>query len=114
MLSVSAIELLGFALLCALGWYWFDSVRARDIAVEAARAACRREDVQLLDETVAGRSVRAARDDDGRLRLRRVYDFEFSSSGNDRRRGSLVLLGGRVVMLDVDLGPTRASTFTLY
>ena len=33
--------------------------------------------------------------------LRRVYGFEFSDNGNNRRHGSVTLLGKRVVMLDV-------------
>ena len=91
-------------LLIVLGlgtWFWLDTLRAREAGVRAARAACEREGVQLLDETVAGRSVRPARDDNGRLVLWRAYDFDYSTSGYDRHRGSVVLCGGEVILVDV-------------
>ena len=65
-------------LLIVLGlgaWFWLGTLRAREAGVRAARAACEREGVQLLDETVAGRSVRPARDarvDGMRRRLRPI------------------------------------------
>jgi uncharacterized protein DUF3301 len=102
---MSFAELLALILLCLLGWFWLDSIRVRELGVQAARSACRREGVQLLDDTVSIRSVRLARDDDGRLSLRRVYDFEYSGSGDDRQRGSVMLLGGEVVLLDVGRRP---------
>ena len=48
-------------------------------------------------------SLRLARSDEGRVMLRRVYDFEYSDTGDNRRRGSVVLLGHRVVLLNVGL-----------
>ena len=92
------------ALLLALGlalWFWLDSLKAREAGVRAARSACEREGLQLLDETVAGRSVRPARDDDGRVTLERAYDFDYSRSGYDRYRGSVVLRGREVVLVDL-------------
>ena len=86
-----------------LAWLWHDSLKARDAGVGEARAACAAEDLQLLDDTVAIRSLRFARDDAGRLRLQRVYGFEYSDTGDNRRRGSVVLLGHRVVVLNVGL-----------
>lgn len=94
-------ESLAFIALCAAVWFWVDSVRAREAGVAAARAVCSREGVQLLDDTVAFRSLRFARDDEGRLSLRRSYEFEYSGSGEDRFRGAVVLLGKEVVMIDV-------------
>ena len=92
------------ALLIALGlvlWFWLDSLKAREAGVRAARSACEREGLQLLDETVAGRSVRPARDDDGRVTLERAYDFDYSRNGYDRYRGAVVLQGREVVLLDL-------------
>lgn len=94
--ELSALLLLGLGV-----WFWFDSLKAREVGVAAARNACEREGVQLLDETVSGRSLRLARDADGRLMIQRAYDFEYSDSGFDRYRGSVVLLGREVAMLDI-------------
>ena len=83
------------ALVAGLG-FWVDSLRARERALSAGRAACERNGLQFLDETVAGASTRLARDDDGQVRIRRVFVFEFSDTGNNRRRGSVTLSGARV------------------
>lgn len=86
----------------AAGWFWFDSMRARERAVALGRAACEREGLQFLDETVLCTRTRPARDADGRVRLRRVYRFEFSDDGRNRRGGSLVLLGSRLEALELE------------
>ena len=78
-----------------------DSLQARDAGVREARTACSDEDLQLLDDTVAIRSLRFARDDGGRLRLQRVYGFEYSDTGDNRREGSVTLLGHDVVMVSL-------------
>ena len=53
----------------------------------------------MLDDTVSIRSLRLVRDDLGRLRLHRsCYEFEYSDTGDNRRRGSVTLLGHDVVM----------------
>lgn len=91
-------------LLAALGgaiWFWLDSLKAREIGIQAARQACVDEDLQFLDETVVGRSLGLVRDDDGVLRIQRVFAFEYSDTGNNRCFGSVTLLGHRVEMLYV-------------
>ena len=83
-------------------YFWIDSLRAREHAVAAGRSACERYGVQLLDDTVAVAWLRFARDEDGRLRLRRTYTFEFSDTGNNRRHGTIVMLGARVEDLHLE------------
>ena len=96
-------ELLGLIVLAGGAWLWLDSLKARDGGIAAARAACNTEGLQLLDDTVSLASLRPVRNDDGRLLLRRVYNFEYSDTGDNRRNGSVVLLGHRVVLLNVGL-----------
>ena len=55
-----------------------------------------RDCLQFLDETVECVKTRPARDDEGRLVLRRTYRFEFSDDGNNRRAGMVVILGAAV------------------
>ena len=86
-----------------VAWFWFDGMKAREIGVHAVRQACDAEGLQLLDETISLSSLKPARNDDGRLTLRRVYQFEYSDTGNNRRQGRVHLLGGRVVLLNVGL-----------
>lgn len=82
-------------------WFWLDTLRAREIGIDAARRACADDGLQFLDETVVGRSVRPARDGEGRLRLRRVFAFEYSDTGDNRRSGSVAMLGHEVEWLHV-------------
>lgn len=82
-------------------WFWLDSLKAREIGIAAARDACQGEGLQFLDETVVGGSLRLARDDAGRLKLRRVYVFEYSDTGDNRRSGSVTMLGHDVEFLHV-------------
>ena len=87
--------------------FWVDSLRARERALAAGRGACERYGVQLLDETVQFAKLRLARTDAGRLRLRRTYTFEFSDTGDNRRHGAIVMLGGEVQ--DMQLEPDRGQ-----
>jgi len=92
------------AVTCVLflvAWFWLDTLRAREAGIAAARALCDSRNLQLLDDTVSSESLRLARDDDGKVRLRRVYGFEYSDTGDNRRHGAVTLLGKQVVMLDV-------------
>lgn|SRR5574343_166558 len=91
-----------FLCLAAVGaWYWLDTLKVREIGIEAARRACAEEGWQFLDESVAGRGVRLARDDNGQLRLRRIYAFEYSDTGDNRRQGSVTLLGDEIELLSL-------------
>jgi hypothetical protein len=84
---------------------WLDSLRARERAVRAGRSACERHDLQFLDDTVAFAKLRLARDEEGQLKIARTYTFEFSDTGNNRRHGAIVMLGGE--MRDLQLEPYR-------
>jgi hypothetical protein len=95
-------ELLALALALGGVALWMDSLRARESAIAAGRAACERYGLQFLDDTVAFTRLRLARDGEGRLRLKRTYVFEFSDTGNNRRLGSLVMLGSRLEDLHIE------------
>jgi hypothetical protein len=94
-------EILSIAALGLLAWLWHDSLLAREAGMHEARIACADENLQLLDDTVACRNLRFFRDEHGRLRLQRVYDFEYSDTGDNRRQGSVTLLGHDVVLVSL-------------
>jgi hypothetical protein len=95
----SVVALVAVAL---LAWLWYDSMRARERAVALGQAACARERLQFLDETVECVSVRPARNAAGRLVLKRLYRFEFSDDGSARRAGLIVMLSGEVESLTME------------
>ncbi|HSA69068.1 MAG TPA: DUF3301 domain-containing protein [Burkholderiales bacterium] len=98
-------EAAAIVLIAAGVFLWLDSLRARERAVKAGRAACERYALQFLDDTVSFTRIRLRRDGDGQLRIARTYTFEFSDTGNNRRHGALVMLGGE--LQDLQLEPYR-------
>lgn len=90
------ISLLFLLLLAALVWFWFDSLRALEVARNTGKRACSDANVQFLDDTVASIALALARDKSGRRVLRRTYRFEFSETGNTRLEGRLILLGDKI------------------
>ncbi|MCX7111216.1 MAG: DUF3301 domain-containing protein [Proteobacteria bacterium] len=97
------MEIASLIIIALVAWFWSDSLRARETGVKAVRRACEEEGLQLLDETISLFSMKPGRNDYGRMVLRRVYQFEFSDTGENRRRGSVHLLGQQVVLLNVGL-----------
>lgn len=96
-------EIIAILLIAAIAWLWLDSLKAREAAVRAAREVCVAEGVQFLDDTVAISGLKPARDEEGQLTLQRAYIFEYSDTGNNRLKGSVVLHGHRVVLFNVGL-----------
>jgi hypothetical protein len=97
--------LIGFFAVSGVGlWFWRDSLGAREQARAASSRACRQIGVQLLDDTVALERLWWRRDRDGRLRLERLYLFEFTDTGLARRTGSVLLVGWRVEVLRMEGG----------
>ena len=98
-------EIAALAASAAVAFLWLDSMRARERAIRAGRSACARYRLQFLDETVAFARLRLRRDEEGRLKIARTYTFEFSDTGDNRRHGAIVMLGGE--LLDLQLEPYR-------
>jgi hypothetical protein len=89
-------SLFAIAVILALGWFWSDSLRARDLALRECKKACGAANAQLLDQTVALAGLSLTRNAEGRVSIRRRYRFEFSLDGGDRYAGQITLAEGRV------------------
>lgn len=97
--------LIGFLVVATLGlWFWRDSLGAREQAHAASARACQQHQLQLLDDTVALERLWWRRDRDGRLQMERLYLFEFTDTGQQRRVGSVLLVGWRVEVLHLEGG----------
>jgi hypothetical protein len=99
--AIAIVLILGGILL------WLDSLRARERAVRAGKSACERYNLQLLDDTVSFARMRLARDEEGQLKIARTYVFEFSDTGNNRRHGAIVMLGGELQDLQLEPYPVQ-------
>lgn len=93
-------------LLAAAVLFWISAVNARDRARTLARSFCERQGWQLLDQTVALKSLRPRRQTNG-LALERRYRFDFSPEGTGRRAGELTLEGGRLTRIWGELDDGR-------
>ena len=85
-----------------VAYYWWESGiykgRARDLATAHLEAL----GLQLLDQSMVITGFRPARNAEGRLVFRRTYQFEFSSTGDLRYRGCIVLDGMRQRSIELE------------
>jgi hypothetical protein len=101
-------ELLGLLLLAAGGWYLWSNLKARETANVAISAACGTAGFLFLNDTVGLESIRPIRDGEGRVTLRRIYGFEYSDTGHERRKGTVTLVGSNVTAVDLG-GPASVE-----
>ncbi len=86
----------GFILLFVIAlvlWLWYAGLRAREIAVRAARETCQRQGLQMLDGSVVLKRMRPQRNRRGHMALLRGYQFEYSEDGMNRQQGFVIVLG---------------------
>ncbi len=82
-------------------WFWFDTQRSQEMALRVCKRACRQVNLLLLDDTIAVVRIRVKRNIRGRLNVQRTYQFEFSDGTNQRHKGSIILCGIFVEMLEI-------------
>jgi len=88
--------------LALLAWFWFDSARAKETATIAAAQACQTIQAQLLDQTVSLKKLSFARNNQGRIEIKRTYNFELSVNRQDRAIGRVLLLAQAIDSVQID------------
>lgn len=96
------LELLPLILLVIGALYLWYSGEYKELARQAASAHCHELGLQLLDQTVVITGIWPVRGDDGRIRFRRRYQFEFASLGDRRYHGQLVLIGRKTISIRLE------------
>jgi hypothetical protein len=91
---IDPIFLIIFILLVAS--YWFQSQKIKELAYQAVKSHCQSVQVQMLDDYVAPQGIGVRRDNTGRLCLQRTFGFEFTSTGESRYNGKIIMLGRQV------------------
>ncbi len=94
--SLSLLILLGL-----ITWLWFDTQRSQEAAKMICKQMCNQFNLQLLDDTIALVQIRLQRNSRGWLQLKRIYEFEFSDSGNSRQRGMIIMRGSALEILEL-------------
>ena len=100
MISLGDI-IIGYILIL-IGWYLWQAQKSRENARAIASDYCKQLELQLLDDTVVLSRIRIKKNQLGRIKLSRTYQFEFSSMGNERYHGSLEFLGNHMVDISLD------------
>ncbi len=83
-------------------WYWWRVRAIKDFVLAAAKDYCRRMDVLLLDDAVYLRGLWFKRDRHGRLRVWRRFLFDFTTTGEERYLGRVIMLGQQVEHIELD------------
>jgi len=86
--------------------FWYAGRGAAETATRVGQAACSRAGVQWLDQSVHLVAMRLSRGSDGWLALERHFGFEYSTDGDDRRAGRIVLQGRRLRSVVGPMPPT--------
>ncbi|MEP4485175.1 MAG: DUF3301 domain-containing protein [Halioglobus sp.] len=86
-------EVMLVILLGAVGIFFLSATRVRELALQAVTRAGRKDDFQLLDQTVQIQRISLSRDSAGRWRIWRQYRFDYSYDGAERRQGNVIMLG---------------------
>ena len=83
-------------------------MQAREKAEKLAQIACQRENVQLLDGTVALKKFSYEKDQHGNRQFLRYFSFSFSITGADRHIGTIAMqhLRQRYLVMDLPEQPT--------
>ena len=97
MSKVIALLLLGLAV-----FYWSLTQRYKSLAVRAGRSRCKEAGVQFLDHTVVHDKKSLIKDSQGNWRVARKYLFEFTSTGEQRYQGTVVLIGNYVAEIELE------------
>lgn len=104
------LETFSLLLLAAAAWFLWDSLKAREAANGAIREACKQHGLLFLDDTVGLAGLRPGRDVNGHAALRRIYRFEVSETGDNRKPGTITLLGAQVLAVTLPMAAPADST----
>ena len=100
-------ELVAFIFLLGLIWLWLENQGIRDQVMAIAKDFCAKENVQFLDDAMAPVKLSFKRNERGHLAIVRTYHFEFSDTGNNRLKGTIIMLGKKLETMH--LQPYRLS-----
>ncbi|MNE98046.1 hypothetical protein D3C80_1965050 [compost metagenome] len=73
----------------------------REKALERVKQHCAKLDLELLDGNVAFKRFALARDGNGKRRFARVYNFEFTVTGEQRHPGTITQFGAHTVQIEL-------------
>lgn len=88
--------------LCLLAFYWWHSGDFKALALSFATQHCEQFGLQLLDQSMVIKGLWIERNVRGALSIRRCYQFEFSSTGEQRYKGLLIIIGTKLKSISTE------------
>ncbi len=82
--------------------FWWRSDKIKHGALAQVSRYCKNQTLQLLDQTLVLKGVWLVRNEKGSLVFRRKYSFEFTSTGEIRYQGRVVLYGALLHSMDLE------------
>ena len=82
--------------------FWWRSDKIKHGALAQVSRYRKNQNLQLLDQTLVLKGVWLDRDEKGSLVFRRKYSFEFTSTGEIRYQGRVVLYGALLHSMDLE------------
>ena len=98
----SLANLFWLVLLGTAGLYLWHSGKFKGRARSLALNHCKQLDLQLLDESMVISELWPVRSAAGSLVFRRRYRFEFASIGDRRYQGELIMIGMKLVHIELE------------
>ena len=93
----------------AAAWLWHNH-GLREKALDRVKQHCAKLDLELLDGAVALKKIAFVRDANGRKRLARIYNFEFTVTGEQRHPGTITQFGAHSVQIELAPYPFEIKT----
>ncbi|OLS59828.1 DUF3301 domain-containing protein [Pseudomonas putida] len=90
-------------------WLWHNH-GLREKALDRVKQHCAKLDLELLDGAVALKKIAFVRDANGRKRLARIYNFEFTVTGEQRHPGTVTQFGAHSVQIELAPYPFEIKT----
>lgn len=81
-------------------WVWHNH-GLRERALARVKQHCAKLDIELLDENVALKKIGFVKDANGRKRLARIYNFEFTVTGEARHPGTITQFGAHSAQIEL-------------
>ncbi|WP_027160323.1 DUF3301 domain-containing protein [Methylobacter luteus] len=101
------IDIVLISLLIIAYLYWFSAQQVKSIALKATKQHCLDMNVQMLDDYIALNGLWLKRDKIGKIHFWRSFQFEFSSTGNERYNGQIIMFG--CLIESIQMEPYRLS-----
>jgi len=95
--NIILLLLVGFVL-----HYWWQSGEYKGRALLLAGQHCQQLGIQLLDQSMVIKGYWPVKPPRGHWLIRRRYGFEFTSTGQQRYQGTLVLMGHKLDSIELE------------